>query len=170
MDLCGTARASCGIKTMHIFTLMAVIEALKRHSVSQPLFCRLAAARKGPTSGIRPASHGLKKAPVPHGTTGAVETPREEPGWLPERKSAGTKQGMPWKWVGSAFPVSLPSSPEAPAAAATRLCAPGKRNTLLSALIFTPGQTPFCAQMIYGRRGRGLTRCEPALVTASRLS
>lgn len=169
MGLCDTARASSRIKNTY-FIVIALIEVLQRHQVSQFLFCRVAGSCAGSNF-----SHGqglqlrqsaklllntsplnaLKKAPVPRGTTGSTETSPGGAGQPPEVKSAGIKQEVLRKQGSSVVPV-LAFPPELPAAAC--LYVPGSRETLLSMLIFMPGQTPFCSQII---RGRGITHCKP---------
>lgn len=89
-----------------------------------------------------------------------METSSGGAGQLPEGKAAGTKQGLLWKQGSSVLPVLLAFSPKLPAAA--YLYVPGSRDTLFSMLIFMPGQTPFCAQIIEGHGGRGITSCKPA--------
>lgn len=75
-------------------------------------------------------------------------------------EAAGTKQGVLWKQGSSVLPVLLAFSPKLPAV--TCLCVPASRDTLLSMLIFMPGQIPFCAQIIWGHGGRRITHCQPA--------
>lgn len=61
--------------------------------------------------------NALKKAPVPRGTTGSMETSSGGVVQLPEGKAAGTKQGVLWKQGSSVLPVLPAFSPKLPVAA-----------------------------------------------------
>lgn len=158
MGLCDTARASCRIKNTRILLSHHLLRYCKSTKYHSSYFAGWQAAVQGPTSLMvrgfasqvicKTSQHfpteRTEESSCPQGgPQDQWKPPLEEQGGCQRGRQQGPSRGCCGNGVALLSLHCLPFLQSS-----QHLYVPGSRETLLSMLIFMPGQIPFCAQII----------------------